>query len=86
MESGIYNDGESSIFIIFGGKINIGIGTMKYDNYKAIGFQELNKKVEIGTEYAEAWDKNKPTIHLLFDKKEEIDAVINGLKKLREKF
>lgn len=85
MESGIYNDGESSIFIIFGGKINILIGTMKYDNYKTIGFQELNKKVEIGTEYPEPWDKNKPTIHLLFDKKEEIDVVINNLKKLREK-
>lgn len=84
LESGIYTVDENAIFIVFGGKINIGVGQTSDNIYKTIGIQELNENAEIGVKNPEPWDKNKSTIHLLFDKKEEIDVFIKNLKRIRK--
>lgn len=86
MESGIYSseDGKD-VFIVFGGKINV-CSIMDNNNKSfATVFQELDKKVEVGTHNPEEWNNDKPSIFLIFNKKEEIDVLIKHLNAIKER-
>lgn len=85
MESGIYRseDGKD-VFIVFGGKINV-CSIMDNKNKSFVtAFQELDKKVEVGTHNPEEWNSENPSIFLIFNKKEEIYALIKHLNSIKE--
>lgn len=84
IESGIYSNENGSVFVVFGGKINVGCGFHRQTKKHATVFQELDKKVDVGTENPEKYSENKQSIFFLFNGKEEVDVLINILNKLKE--
>lgn len=84
IESGIYGNEEGSAFVVFGGKINVGCVLHRQTKKHAAVFQELDKKVDVGTENPEDYDIEKPSIFLLFDSKEEVDVVIDVLNEIKK--
>ena len=94
-ESGIFKDkNDKSIYVIFGGKIALGVGLYnKNDNTDCKSVEalmemaELKESMPIGAK----WDspdvvslKDTPTVKLIFNKIESIDTLIEGLKKMKE--
>lgn len=86
MESGIYVCGESlnEIVVRFGGKIIVGSGNLEDGGGVAIGFQELVKYHEVGTDPDEDFSEIKPTVMLSFDNEKSIDVVIKHLEKIKK--
>ena len=89
MESGIYNDGKN-LFVIFGGKIGVGGGTVTHDDdkkYACVHFQENRGSYAIGDDVYDkepiAEDKK---IMLCFDNVASVDVVIKALERARSKF
>lgn len=85
---GKYKEGvklsENQALVVFGGKVNVASGL--YDGTGAIMFQELNEKFPVGTELPiSSWDREKPTVGLIFDNTESLDAVIKALEHLKER-
>lgn len=89
MESGIYNDGKN-LFVIFGGKIGIGSGTIAFNDdcekYACVHFNESIGSYAIGEDILNkepiAEDKN---IVLCFDNVASIYLVIKALEIARGK-
>lgn len=85
---GKYKEGvklsEDQAVVVFGGKVNVASGF--HDGTAAIMFQELNEKFPVGTELPiSSWDMEKPTVGLIFDNTESLDAVIKALEHLKER-
>ena len=89
MESGIYiSDNKNDTYVIFGGRIGLAVGkrTVKGNEYKCLGAQTLDKTYNVGESIKEKWNYSKPSVHLLFDNEKSIDAIIESLDKLKDKF
>lgn len=85
---GKYKEGvelsENQAVVVFGGKVNVTSGF--HDGTAAMMFQELNEKFPVGTELSvSSWDREKPTVGLIFGSTESIDAVIKALEHLKER-
>ena len=85
---GKYKEGvklsEDQAVVVFGGKVSVASGF--HDGTAAIMFQELNEKFPVGTELPiSLWDMEKPTVGLIFDNTESLDAVIKALEHLKER-
>lgn len=85
---GKYKEGvelfENQALVVFGGKVNVASGF--HDGTGAIMFQELDEKLPVGTELPiSSWDRGKPTVGLIFDNTESLDAVIKALEHLKER-
>lgn len=80
MESGFYsNEDGNKIFVVFGGRIGVGVVRNKIEKQAGIFFQELDKNHEIGEYRPEEFNKEKTTIHLLFEDAKSIDVLIKDL-------
>lgn len=85
MESGLYcSEDEKNAYVVFGGKINTVAAKDDEEKIVAILLQELDKKLEIGTKKSEDWDKEKPTIHLIFNNTKSIDVLIDLLQSAKQ--
>lgn len=85
---GKYKEGvelsEDQASVVFGGKVNVASGF--HDGTGVIMFQELDEKFPVGTELPiSSWDREKPTVGLIFDNTESLDAVIKALEHLKER-
>lgn len=85
MESGVYISYDKNIIsVVFGGRI--GLSLNKRNEYKLLGLQQLDKKYNVGESIKEKWNCSKLSVNLLFDNEKSIDALIEALDKLKEKF
>lgn len=86
MGSGIYVSGElhNKIVVMFGGKILVASGVLDDGNGVSIGFQELVKDHEVGSDPDEDFSEIKPTVMLSFDNEKSIDVVIEHLEKIKK--
>lgn len=80
MESGFYSSEDGNrIFVVFGGKIGVGVVQNKVEKQAGIYLQELDNNHEIGEYRPEEFNKEKTTIHLLFEDAKSIDILIKDL-------
>lgn len=86
MGSGIYVSGElhNKIVVMFGGKILVDSGVLDDGSGVSIGFQELVKDHEVGSDPDEDFSEIKPTVMLSFDNEKSIDVVIEHLEKIKK--
>lgn len=78
--SGIYQSvTDSSIHIVFGGKIGL---SLRYDNeHKVLTIVQLEESFKIGEKYPEdKINKNCPSINLLFNNIDSVNEVIKHLE------
>ena len=86
MESGFYSSANfTDVYVAFGGKIHVCTRYLDNVNKYCLSFQELNKKVEVGGEFSEEWNKDKPSVYLIFNGKKEIDVLIKHLNAIKGK-
>lgn len=85
MESGFYSsEDENRIFVVFGGKIGVGLARNEVEKQIGICFQELDNNHEIGERKPEKFNKEKPTIYLLFEDVKSIDVLIKDLSEAKK--
>ena len=81
--SGIYQSiTDSSIHIVFGGKIGL---SLRYDNeHKVLTIVQLEESFKIGEKYPEdKINKNFPYINLLFNNIDSVNEVIKCLETIK---
>ena len=95
-ESGIFKgEDDENIYVFFGGKIAVGIGSYdesdKENCPRGVAFMELaelKKYMPIGTSEFDANIEqlnDKPTVKLIFNKTESIDAMIDKLNEMKKR-
>lgn len=86
MESGYYND-KRNFYVVFGGKIGIGIGDCNFGNekYEILFFQKTEKQYEVGEDiFSKEKVKDENKLVLCFNDVKQVDVVINNLLKVKE--
>ena len=88
-DSGIYED-ESALYLKFGGKIGVSVCSYGEPNLHCFGIQfyKLKNACEIGesVSYIDSCDETCPEVHLVFDKVESIDLLIDYLNKAKDEY